>query len=142
MDEVSWYHLVVLFDNFLLQLFRKNLVNPPSHIRTKVQKEISTKSPPQSFLQSTLHRYKTTSVAPGALAAVLTCYQNLHGVHHLYPAAPFYRYGRIWRSQGERLRARGMRVREPLWRRPAPETRPASPTFDSGSLAGLGLTPR
>ena len=61
-------------------------------------------------------RYKTTSVAPGALFALLTCYQNLHGVHHLYPAAPFYRYGRIWRANGARLKARGVQVRLPSWR--------------------------
>ena len=56
-------------------------------------------------------RYRTTSVRPGIGWALVTFHQNLHGVHHLYPAAPFYRYGRIWRLRGEHLMARGMPVR-------------------------------
>ena len=49
-------------------------------------------------------RYRTTSVHPGLLGAILTFNQSLHGVHHLYPSAPFYRYGRIWRVKGRELK--------------------------------------
>ena len=56
-------------------------------------------------------RYRTTSVRLGLLGALVTFNQSLHGVHHLYPSAPFYRYGRIWRVKGRELIARGMPVR-------------------------------
>ena len=81
-------------------------------------------------------RFKTTSVMPGALWALVTCYQNLHGIHHLYPATPFYRYGQVWRSQRTRLEARGLRVRTPWWRaRSRKPSRPATPELTSTGLA-------
>lgn len=72
-------------------------------------------------------RFRATSVLEGpAILTPLLLAQNLHLVHHLFPAVPFYRYGRVWRSQGERLRAQGARIeRFPRWWPRRPE-RPAS----------------
>jgi fatty acid desaturase len=55
-------------------------------------------------------RYRATSVRPGALWQVLLVNQNLHLLHHLNPAVPFYRYGTLWREQREGLLARGVVV--------------------------------
>jgi len=43
--------------------------------------------------------YMATTVRTGWywLMTPLRAYQNFHLVHHIYPRAPFYRTGRIWR---------------------------------------------
>jgi fatty acid desaturase len=56
-------------------------------------------------------RYRATLVRPHPLLSVVLLYQNLHLIHHLYPAVPFYRYGRIWRAQREMLLDKGVEVR-------------------------------
>ncbi len=58
-------------------------------------------------------RFKTTRVRPSWFLALVTFHQNLHGVHHVYPSAPFYRYGTIWRLQRKTLVSRGMQVDRP-----------------------------
>jgi fatty acid desaturase len=55
-------------------------------------------------------RYRATRVVDSPLLGVLLLSQNYHLVHHLYPAVPFHRYGRVWRAQEAQLRARGAKV--------------------------------
>jgi fatty acid desaturase len=43
-------------------------------------------------------RYQATSAFESRLLFVLLFGQSLHLVHHLFPAVPFYRYGRVWRA--------------------------------------------
>jgi beta-carotene hydroxylase len=45
-----------------------------------------------------IDRFRATSAAPGRLLFLLSFGQSLHLVHHLFPAVPFYRYGRVWRA--------------------------------------------
>ena len=59
------------------------------------------------------NRFQTTNVRPSPFLALLTLYQNLHGVHHVYPSAPFYRYGAVWKLKGKELETRGMLVKGP-----------------------------
>jgi fatty acid desaturase len=48
-------------------------------------------------------RYSATRVRVGVewLVTPLMLLQNYHLVHHLHPAVPFYRYGRLWRRNEE-----------------------------------------
>ena len=55
------------------------------------------------------HRYAHTVVIRGRYVGLLSLGHNLHLVHHLYPAVPFYRCHRIWRLQRDTLLARGAR---------------------------------
>lgn len=57
-------------------------------------------------------RYQATAVRPAAWLTPLLVWQNYHLVHHLYPAVPFYRYGRVWRDREVELRERGAKVIE------------------------------
>lgn len=56
-------------------------------------------------------RYGATLARPHPLLRWLLLQQDLHVVHHLYPAVPFYRYAGIWRLQGDDLIAHGVQVR-------------------------------
>lgn len=42
--------------------------------------------------------FKETVVRPQAWLTPILLFQNFHNVHHLYPGAPFFLYGRIWRE--------------------------------------------
>ena len=53
-------------------------------------------------------RYRATGVYPSPWLTLPLMFQNYHLIHHLYPAVPFYRYARIWRSEREVLIARGV----------------------------------
>lgn len=55
------------------------------------------------------HRYRHTAVIRGRGLGVLLLGHDLHLVHHLYPAVPFYRCARIWRVQRAHLLAEGAR---------------------------------
>lgn len=55
-------------------------------------------------------RYRATSVRQGLGWQVLLLNQNLHLLHHLNPAVPFYRYGTLWAEQREVLLSRGVVV--------------------------------
>jgi fatty acid desaturase len=55
-------------------------------------------------------RFRATHVFPNPLLTPLLLFQNYHLIHHLYPAVPFYRYGRIWRATREDLCGRGVHV--------------------------------
>ena len=44
-------------------------------------------------------------------------FQNYHLVHHLYPTAPFYRYGKIWKAREAYLEHSGEMIIGP-WSRP------------------------
>ncbi len=56
------------------------------------------------------NRYLATSVHPSLMLQVVLLNQNLHLIHHLHPAVPFYRYGMLWKQQEATLRAQGVRV--------------------------------
>ena len=56
-------------------------------------------------------RYRATMARPHPLLRWLLLQQNLHVIHHLYPAAAFYRYDGIWRLQRDDLIAKGVEVR-------------------------------
>ena len=60
---------------------------------------------------ASVDRYQATNVRPHPLLSVVMVWQNLHLVHHLYPAVPFYRYRRVWRARREALLAQGVSVR-------------------------------
>lgn len=60
-------------------------------------------------------RYGHTAIIRGRCLHVLLLGHNLHLVHHLYPAVPFYRCARIWRVKRAELLARGARE-VPLFR--------------------------
>ena len=55
--------------------------------------------------------YRATLARPHPVLRWLLLQQNLHVVHHLHPAAPFYRYAEIWRLRREALIAKGVQVR-------------------------------
>ncbi len=55
-------------------------------------------------------RYRATSVRLGLGWQVVLLNQNLHLLHHLNPAVPFYRYGTLWAEQREQLLSRGVLV--------------------------------
>ncbi len=57
------------------------------------------------------NRFLATSVRPSGLLQVLLLNQNLHLIHHLHPAVPFYRYGKLWRAQEVTLRREGVVVK-------------------------------
>jgi beta-carotene hydroxylase len=56
------------------------------------------------------NRFLATSVRPGKWWQLMLLNQNLHLIHHLHPAVPFYRYGLLWRAQEQELRAKGVVV--------------------------------
>ncbi len=58
-------------------------------------------------VSSRVDRFRATVVQSDAWRTPLLLYQNYHLIHHLYPAVPFYRYSRVWRSQRETLLASG-----------------------------------
>jgi beta-carotene hydroxylase len=43
-----------------------------------------------------LSRYKTTSIWDSFALSIPLCNQNYHAMHHLYPAAPFYKYHKLY----------------------------------------------
>lgn len=53
--------------------------------------------------------YQHTAVIRGWGLSVLLLGHNMHLVHHLYPAVPFYRCSSIWRIKGPEFLARGAR---------------------------------
>ena len=55
------------------------------------------------------HRYRHTIVVRGRFVGFLLLGHDMHLVHHLYPAVPFYRCARIWRHRRDELLARGAR---------------------------------
>lgn len=54
-------------------------------------------------------RFRATHIIRGRRWTLPLCAQNYHLVHHLYPAVPFYGYGRVWWDQRDDLLARGAR---------------------------------
>ena len=56
---------------------------------------------------ATEDRFAASFIIPGAAITRLLLCQNLHLLHHLYPAVPFYRLPRIWRERRQELVARG-----------------------------------
>lgn len=58
---------------------------------------------------------KDTSARPSGFLALLLIGQNLHNIHHLWPAAPFYRYAAIWKIVGPELRRNGALVKDKLF---------------------------
>ena len=58
-----------------------------------------------------------TKVRPVALLSLLLLYQNYHLIHHLYPAVPFYNYGRVWQDRKEMLIEKGAQVVDLFGRR-------------------------
>ena len=60
---------------------------------------------------ATEDRYRATLARPSRLLSLLLLNQNLHNIHHLYPALPFYRYGQIWRARRAEFLERGVEVR-------------------------------
>jgi beta-carotene hydroxylase len=52
-------------------------------------------------------RYLNTRISLWAGGTVLMLQQNLHLMHHLWPAVPFYNYTRLWRAMRPTLIARG-----------------------------------
>lgn len=63
-------------------------------------------------------RYRATAIYDHAFLTPLVLSQNYHLIHHLYPALPFYRYGKVWAAQRERLIEKGALVRR-FWGRPS-----------------------
>ena len=62
-------------------------------------------------VMASVDRYGATVARPSPVLSLPLLNQNLHNIHHLYPAVPFYRYGRIWRAEREALLAHGVEVR-------------------------------
>lgn len=58
-------------------------------------------------ITSRVDRFRATIVHSAAWRTPILLWQNYHLIHHLYPAVPFYRYGRVWRAQREMLLANG-----------------------------------
>ena len=56
-------------------------------------------------------RYRATAVRSNPMLTVLLIAQNFHGVHHLFPAVPFYRVPALWRAQREQLLLAGLEDR-------------------------------
>jgi len=54
-------------------------------------------------------RFRATHIIRGRAWTIPLCAQNYHLVHHLYPAVPFYGYGKVWWDQREALLAQGAR---------------------------------
>jgi len=52
-------------------------------------------------------RYKATRIIEHRWLTPLMLSQNYHLVHHLYPAVPWYRYGKVWWSRRDALLAKG-----------------------------------
>jgi fatty acid desaturase len=50
-------------------------------------------------ITSKTDRYAATRGREGIVLYLLLFGQSLHLVHHLYPAVPFYRYGKVWRDK-------------------------------------------
>jgi beta-carotene hydroxylase len=65
------------------------------------------------------NRFLASHIVRGRWLTIPLMAQNYHLVHHLYPAVPFYRYGKVWEVQREALMARGAREVS-LWGRVAP----------------------
>lgn len=57
------------------------------------------------------NRFVATSILEHRWLTPLLFGQNYHLVHHLYPAVPFYRYGRVWWALRDKLVRQGARVR-------------------------------
>ena len=70
-------------------------------------------------LQS-VDRFRATHVFPNPVLTPLLLCQNYHLIHHLYPAVPFYRYGRIYQAIRLELEARGVHVQSFFGRRGPP----------------------
>lgn len=75
--------------------------------------------------------YAATTILEHRALTPLLLGQNYHLIHHLYPGAPFYRYGAAWWALRDGLLERGAVVRK-LWgarpparRRRAPARKPA-----------------
>lgn len=64
-------------------------------------------------------RFRATHVFRERWLTPLLMGQNYHLVHHLYPGVPFYRYGKVWLDQRERLEARGASEQSVFARRPS-----------------------
>lgn len=52
-------------------------------------------------------RYRATRIIDHRSLTPILLGQNYHLVHHLYPAVPWYRYGRVWAARRKSLVARG-----------------------------------
>jgi fatty acid desaturase len=61
-------------------------------------------------IPASVDRLRATRVIDSRILEVLFLGQSHHLVHHLYPAVPFYRYGRIWRQKREALGLRPLQA--------------------------------
>jgi beta-carotene hydroxylase len=55
-------------------------------------------------------RFAATRIIDHAWLTPVMLGQNYHLVHHLYPAVPWYRYGRVWSARRDQLTADGARA--------------------------------
>lgn len=62
-------------------------------------------------------RYRDTRIAEFALGDVVTLQQNLHLIHHMLPAVPWYRYRAVYNEIRPLLVQHGVRI-EGFWPRP------------------------
>jgi beta-carotene hydroxylase len=61
-------------------------------------------------------KYRTTSVWDTFLLSIPFFNQNYHAMHHLYPAAPFYKYHKLYFALQKEVKAKGTPVFEGLAR--------------------------
>lgn len=64
-------------------------------------------------------RFRDTRVMPSVVLEALLLGQNLHLIHHLWPSVPFYRYGTVYLTEREALRAKGAAIPGPA---PVPQS--------------------
>lgn len=82
-------------------------------------------------------RFRATHILRGRWLTLPLMGQNYHLVHHLYPAVPFYGYGKVWHLYRDDLLAQGARE-VPLWGRELPGVSAGSaptPTSSQKELA-------
>lgn len=49
-------------------------------------------------------------VSSERLMGTLSCYQNFHAVHHIYPGVPFYLWKKLWRRDEADYLANGVPI--------------------------------
>ena len=64
-------------------------------------------------------RFRATHIIDNRLLTLPLMGHNYHLIHHLYPGAPFYRYGRIWNERKDMLKALGAQTTTLLGRHEA-----------------------
>lgn len=72
-------------------------------------------------------RYRDTRIAEYPLGDLLTLQQNLHLIHHMLPAVPWYRYRAVYEEIRPLLVQHGVRI-EGFWPRPASAAETATAT--------------